>query len=264
MDFLICAYGEPGEEEFIPYVKDIVDGFELQNYDRTGVLSSDRWAEVMGQQLSIIKKLPGRLAIHGPFAGIEYGYKDHLLKEAVRRRMDMTFEMVCALKPDTLVLHSGCSELMVKFNLTDAWLKPALEFWQHEIVRYAGAGVRVVLENIVEQTPEHLIELVDRVGNNYLGLCFDIGHATLCSQLSPVQWVELMGKRLKHIHLHDNHGTSDEHLPVGKGTINFDPFFEALAKWAPDATVSMEVLAEPAVVLKNAVSVTQRYGRNNK
>jgi len=263
MDFLVCAHGEPGEEKFLPYVKDYIDGIEIQNYDRKGVLSAADWATVLQQHQNLVPLLPGRLAVHGPFAGIQYGYKDHLLRDAVQKRLDMTFDMVCALKPDTLVLHSGCSEIMVRFSLTDSWLEPATEFWKKEIVRYAKAGVRVVLENIVEQNPDPLIELVDRVGSDWLGLCFDIGHATLCSKLAPAQWVERMGNRLKHIHLHDNNGATDDHLPIGKGSINFDPFFEALAKWAPDATVSLEIIAEPEVVVANAVEVTKRYRKKS-
>jgi hypothetical protein len=37
MDFIVCAYGEPGEEKFMPYVENHVAGVELQNYDRKGV-----------------------------------------------------------------------------------------------------------------------------------------------------------------------------------------------------------------------------------
>ncbi len=38
--------------------------------------------------------------------------------------------------------------------------------------------------------------------------------------------METLGERLCEIHIHDNHGTADEHLPVGEGTF---PFGELLA-----------------------------------
>jgi sugar phosphate isomerase/epimerase len=68
-----------------------------------------------------------------------------------------------------------------------------------------------------------------------------------------------MGPRLKHVHLHDNHGQSDQHLPVGKGSIDFDPFFEALNKYVPEATVSIEVIAEPQAVVENVIYITKKY-----
>lgn len=259
MDFLVCAHGEPSEEKFIPLVKDIVDGIEIQNYDRRGVLSEADWHRVLDEHRSLRPFLPGRLAVHGPFAGLDYSYKDHLLREAVRKRMDMTFEMARELKPDTLVLHSGCAEQMVRFGLTDTWIEQATAFWKDEIRRYKAIGVRVVLENVVESSPELLLRLVDNVASDYLGLCFDIGHATLCSTLPPSRWVEMMGARLRHIHLHDNNGKTDDHLPVGKGIIDFDAFFAALRKWSPDATVSLEIITEPEVVIANAIEVIKRY-----
>ena len=30
------------------------------------------------------------------------------------------------------------------------------------------------------------------------------------------------------IHLHDNHGESDEHLPIGNGSIDFEPIFRTI------------------------------------
>lgn len=260
MDFFVCAYGEPGEERFIPDLAPYIDGIEIQNYDRRGVISETVWHEVLAEHRRLRSLLPGRLAVHGPFVGLDYTYKDHLLREAVRKRLDMTFEMVCILRPDTLVLHSGCPEQMVRFGLIDTWLDQATSFWKVEIKRYEKIGVRVVLENIVESTPELLIRLVDAVGSNFLGICFDIGHATLCSQLPPSHWVERIGSRLYHVHLHDNNGQTDEHLPVGSGIIDFDAFFAALKRWAPpQTTISLEIIAEPHIVVDNALEVIRRY-----
>jgi len=260
MDFMVCAYGEPSEEKFIPFVEQHVAGIELQNYDRTGVLSEQGWSEVLEQHRRIASRLNGRLALHGPFAGIEYGYSDHLLRDAVRRRMDLTFEAVRELGADTLVLHTGCSDIMVAFGLTGTWLEAAAGFWKEEIGRYEACGARVVLENVVERSPEGMIALVDRVGSDSLGLCLDVGHANLCSDRAPAEWVGLMGRRLRHVHLHDNHGSRDEHLPVGQGTIDFDAFFDALYRHVPDVTVSLEVIDRPETVVENLVAVTGRFG----
>ncbi|MCX8042769.1 MAG: sugar phosphate isomerase/epimerase [Desulfobacterota bacterium] len=259
MDFLVCAYGEPDEAAFIPFIKDVIDGIEIQNYDRRGVLSESAWHQVLEEHRRLRPLLPGRLAVHGPFVGIDYTYKDHLLRDAVRKRLDMTFDMVCTLRPDTLVLHSGCPEQMVRFGLTDPWFEQAVAFWRQEIKRYEELGVRVVLENVVEPNPDLLIQLVDKVSSAYLGLCFDIGHATLCSPLPPAAWVEQMGNRLMHVHLHDNNGATDEHLPIGKGHIDIDAFFDALYRLAPNATISLEIIAAPQIVVANTLEVIRRY-----
>jgi sugar phosphate isomerase/epimerase len=44
------------------------------------------------------------------------------------------------------------------------------------------------------------------------------------------EWVEVLGARLMEIHLHDNHGEADEHLPLGQGDIDFASLFSLLEK----------------------------------
>jgi sugar phosphate isomerase/epimerase len=53
-----------------------------------------------------------------------------------------------------------------------------------------------------------------------VGLVFDSGHAALRGG-DPVQVARAMLPRLVHTHLHDNHGTRDEHLTPGDGLINW-------------------------------------------
>jgi len=261
MDFLVCAHGNPEEEKFISYIKDYVDGVELQNYGLTGSKSIEAWNKKLSQHKSIAKKLPGRLVVHGPFFGMDYTCQDHLVREAVRKRLDMTYQMVCELKPDTLVLHARWSEELGRFSLGDNWIEENAKFWRNEVLKYTELGARIVLENVMEINPDMGIKLCDAVNHENIGLCFDIGHANLASSLTPAEWVEKMGGRLKHVHLHDNDGKRDDHLPLGKGSIDFDPFFEALYKYAPRVTVSLEVMAEPDEVVKNAVYVTEKYRR---
>lgn len=55
----------------------------------------------------------------------------------------------------------------------------------------------------------------------------------------PADWLAPMLPDLRHVHLHDNHGALDEHLPLGAGTIDFAPILAALAAH-PDITITLE------------------------
>ena len=50
------------------------------------------------------------------------------------------------------------------------------------------------------------------------GLTFDIGHA---NTVGKVQEFLKNVAHANHLHVHDNHGESDEHLALGDGTINW-------------------------------------------
>jgi sugar phosphate isomerase/epimerase len=50
------------------------------------------------------------------------------------------------------------------------------------------------------------------------------------------------GKRLKHVHWHDNKGgTADLHLPLGSGNIDTDHYIRSLQSCGYDGTITLEV-----------------------
>jgi sugar phosphate isomerase/epimerase len=59
------------------------------------------------------------------------------------------------------------------------------------------------------------------VGSPRLQLCFDPGHAALFSKVPVHRWAEAFGTGIGLMHVHDNRGQRDDHLPVGEGTINY-------------------------------------------
>ena len=50
-----------------------------------------------------------------------------------------------------------------------------------------------------------------------------------------------MASRLWYVHLHDNNRGDDSHWPIGRGTIDFEPFFAAVMEQVPQITISLEV-----------------------
>jgi sugar phosphate isomerase/epimerase len=54
------------------------------------------------------------------------------------------------------------------------------------------------------------------------------------------EWVDVLGSRLMEIHLHDNHGEADDHLPLGQGNIDFPSLFSLLEKKKIQPTYTIE------------------------
>jgi len=216
-------------------------GIELQNYGLKGCQSPEAWEKRLRNHVAVRENDLGPLAVHGPFIWIEYMHIDHLLREAVSQRMDLAFQAATELNASRLILHTGFKQEVLMFDFFDKWVEDTAIFWRKEIARYAEQGITVVMENVVESDPTVQIELHDRVGNDYFKLCLDVGHANLFSKLPIAAWIEKMGYRLVHMHIHDNLGRLDEHLPLEKGNIRFDAVFEALHHVVPDVTASLEV-----------------------
>ncbi len=104
-------------------------------------------------------------------------------------------------------------------------------------------GVGLMIENLPGSfnTVEQLGELLEPLPE--LGLHLDIGHANL--QVAANTTDELLaayGKRLRHVHLHDNKGgAADLHLPLGAGNIDTAHYVRSLQACGYDGTITLEV-----------------------
>jgi len=71
---------------------------------------------------------------------------------------------------------------------------------------------------------------------------FDVGHAFIENGVKGVkEYLDGFNDRLVHIHIHDNHGKQDEHLPLGNGRIPFRKVVKLLKGYDYDKTVTFEV-----------------------
>ena len=69
-----------------------------------------------------------------------------------------------------------------------------------------------------------------------VGVCLDLGHANIT--VGTADAIATLGNRIATVHVHDNHGTKDEHLWPGSGTIDWPATAKALKALAtPPATV---------------------------
>lgn len=76
--------------------------------------------------------------------------------------------------------------------------------------------------------PYELIELVDKIDSNRIGLCLDVGHLNTMGIFHIGDTVKAMGKRLKALHIHDNNGILDQHYLPFMGSIDWSDFIHAL------------------------------------
>lgn len=114
-----------------------------------------------------------------------------------------------------------------------------------EVVLYSNSkGIIAFLENTPNKKSLVSIREYKFVIDNVpkLKVHLDIGHAFIENGMIGIKdYIFAFENKLEHVHVHDNHGGGDEHLPLGKGKINF----EQVAKWLKqinyDKTITFEV-----------------------
>jgi sugar phosphate isomerase/epimerase len=120
-------------------------------------------------------------------------------------------------------------------------------------------GVGVMVENVPAgfNTAEQLGDLLDPLPD--LGLHLDVGHANLrvaANTTEPI--LARFGGRLRHVHLHDNNGEADLHLPLGAGTIDVARLVRAIRRCGYDETITLEVFSRDRRHLEYSRDVLRR------
>jgi len=131
----------------------------------------------------------------------------------------------------------------------DSWSPQTIEF-ALTALEHLGAfarplGVRLLVENLLSEptTPEHLVTILEMGHLDSVGVCLDLGHANIT--VGTAQAISTLGSRIASVHVHDNHGTKDEHLWPGDGGID----------WSATAKALKALAAPPAAVLEIGYSL---------
>lgn len=114
------------------------------------------------------------------------------------------------------------------------------------VSKAAELGITLCLENMFPRSRfgvevAEFNKIFSRFPN--LMLTLDTGHAHIGSPRGKrtMKFIDAFADRIGHIHVSDNFGKEDNHLPIGSGTIAFPKIVSALKKTGYDGTVTFEV-----------------------
>lgn len=113
-----------------------------------------------------------------------------------------------------------------------------------------------------ERSPYDNIKNISTVLNSVHGLLLnlDIGHANLYGK-RPHDLIKALHEKIVHVHLHDNNGDMDLHLPMGQGSIDWEKTISMLKKYY-DGTITLEIFSEDKnQVLKSKERLRRLWNR---
>ena len=106
-----------------------------------------------------------------------------------------------------------------------------------------------VIESLLGRTPAEILGIIENVDRENLGFVFDVGHANTNGNVD--QFLELLGDRIIHAHIHDNHGERDEHLPVKFGTVDWKHVVKVFNGYSGRFVTESRSLEEGAKSMRN-------------
>ena len=183
-----------------------------------------------------------RRVLHAPFAELCPAAIDPLVRAVTRRRYLQAAALAKRYGAEKMVVHSGFIPLVYY----PEWFAPqSAAFWR-EFLNDVD-GLTLCVENVMETSPDALRQVAEQVNDPRLRICFDVGHA-FCQSGELAPWLDALAPYSSHVHLHNNHGTFDEHLGLPDGTLDMAAVIRQLEALAPQATYTLEVRSARASV----------------
>lgn len=141
-----------------------------------------------------------------------------------------------------LVQHIGTGNE----EFDDAKFEAAITSLEHLHAFARPLGVTLLVENIPNElsTPQRLMECLRAAHLEDVGVCFDLGHAHMLSNVSEAY--HILRERIRSTHVHDNNGDRDAHLWPGEGSIAWGEAMDLIRKAPQAPPVLLEVEGDVA------------------
>ncbi len=253
---LRCVFRPTDDDEYL----DFLFGHGITGLE---VLHQEPYLEFTEQTMfeqrvqSIVKKYDSTISVHAPHIDVNLGSLNRRMRTLSLDALLRAAQWARLLDADVLVIHPG---LGVSGMTQGAWHHgvDSPRGWQHRQLGLVAEAIQhcarlfpdltLAVENMIFpheffRTPLDLRLLLERIQTSNVGICLDVGHAHAAQQ--AWEWFfSQCGEAIVHIHLHDNHGNVDEHLPVGQGTINYSGFLSKIRQFGYRGAVTLEYRME--------------------
>ncbi len=183
-------------------------------------------------------------------------------------RIIRAIEAASMLGAKVIVVHSV--KAMPYLGREDYWRDLNLDIFR-SLAPYAKRfGIRIGLEDLfnydpgrrtyIEATgmrPAEMCAMLDALGDDCFTACLDFGHAQLAGYSVP-DYIRFLGRdRLGALHVHDNYGRGDDHLPPFSGMMKWGEIAQALGEidYQGDFTLECErlVMKMPETLIPSAM-----------
>ncbi|MBI0584822.1 MAG: sugar phosphate isomerase/epimerase [Methanomassiliicoccus sp.] len=202
--------------------------------------------EIEREFLDLTPSYDLEFSAHAPMSDINIGSLNPRMREAALR------ELIAGL--------GGCHRLgMDVYTVHPAFMTPLGLVSREKVAETAknslrrlddlsrDLGVRVALENMPRSpfatgtTPEALTDLIEGTD---LSICLDVGHAHTMGLLPAFLPLK---DRIINLHVHDNKGDFDAHLPIGEGTVDFGLVVSAFRDYGGRFVIESRGIADAVV-----------------
>lgn len=172
---------------------------------------------------------------HLPFYDYEMADKEHLAR--CNAMMERAIRASAHIGVQYAVVHphrNSAKQICIQGTIDI--LRPYVDLGK-------SLGVTLCVENMYTVSAEATRMIADALD---CGICWDVGHANF-GGYDQYDGIMTCGERLKVLHLHDNNGKADLHIPAFQGTVDWHEVMRALrdVKFTGDLNFEVAVSRVP-------------------
>ena len=212
-------------------------GLELAEYC-TAWNMDEKFAGVDGV---VKKKLDGisESLLHAPYNEMFPCAIDKKARQLAAYRYRQAIDLAKRYGAKKVIIHGGYNP---RIYFPVWYVEQSIAFWKAFLEE--DPGVQIVLENVLEDDPQWLLDIVKGVDDPRLRLCLDIGHVNAYSALPVMDWLETWAPYISHFHIHNNDGSGDQHNALTDGTIPMEQLLSCAQALCPEATYTLELMKD--------------------
>ncbi|WP_298029489.1 sugar phosphate isomerase/epimerase [uncultured Dysosmobacter sp.] len=130
-------------------------------------------------------------------------------------------------------------------------------------------GIQIGVENLITSVfpePQYLNRMLTMLDSPVYIACIDLGHAPIAGTAPQDYLRGVLSGMVQGLHVHDNHGKTDEHMLPYIGTLDWDAITKALAdiQYAGDFTLEIYRFLDQfdPMLLEHALAFAAKVGRS--
>jgi len=202
--------------------------------DRAEILCEARHSLLRPENLEALSSFSLKFTVHGLVADINVASIYPEFREASMKLHRRAIEASAFAGAELYIIHPGYA----------AWSfcwQDALQALDQSLVDLGALQEELGICLAVENMPRSDWLFFHRpdLDLHEMGLVLDVGHAQTCGTLQSF----LCRPELVHVHLHDNCGDNDDHLPLGRGCIDFAPVLRMIEEKGVSAALEQKTEA---------------------
>lgn len=185
--------------------------------------------------ISWYRSRPETAALHGNFMDNNPASSDPDMTALSIRKLEESCNLAQTLGVKNVVFHSGAFPYL-RGRYLDKWSYDCAKVYDRLAREY---DLNLLIENSQDVDPQPLVELMAKVEDPRIGVCLDIGHANY-SREALENWFNKLAYHIRYIHLSDNMGMFDDHIPLGTGTVDWKKADHLVKELKKDIPITLE------------------------